>query len=106
MKTSKKKKLKEICSLCVKDDMWNETFYVISCNSCCRSYHLKCIIQNQTHFEELIAYYNEDNSSRSNIRFYCGFTAACKSKSLTIRYGRSKKAYEVDFNIDGKPYIN
>jgi hypothetical protein len=97
-KTNNKKNI-EICR-CMNDDMWNDTFYVISCNVCSTSYHLKCIITDEKDLKEMIALYNDPDSSRSNIRLNCGFTQSCKFKSLIIRYGRMKRTININFNFD------
>ena len=97
-KTSNKKNI-EICR-CMNDEMWNDTFYVISCNVCSTSYHLKCIITDEKDLKEMIALYNDPDSSRSNIRLNCGFTQSCKFKSLIIRYGRMKRTININFNFD------
>ena len=43
MANKKNKISKQICR-CMRDDMWNDSFYVICCNGYGSSYHLSCII--------------------------------------------------------------
>ena len=100
MANKKNKISKQICR-CMRDDIWNDSFYVICCNGCGSSYHLNCIISDANDLQDMISLYNNDNSPRTNIRLYCGFKPECKTKILTVRYGRVKKIININCNFEG-----